>query len=152
MSEAPCAVLRLALPKGRMEGAVLQLLADAGLRVVPGARSYRPVLPLPGLEAKTLKPQNVVEMLALGRRDLGFAGGDWVEEFAAEFTADRFGSPPVLLLDTGLDPVRIVAAAPPALLENGRLPRRRLVVCSEYETLTRAWIDREGLDATFARS
>ena len=32
------------------------------------------------LEAKILKPQNIVEMLDAGSRDLGFAGADWVAE------------------------------------------------------------------------
>lgn len=135
--------LRLGLPKGRMEPGVVQLLADAGIRVTPTARSYRPTVSLPDTEAKTLKPQNIVEMLALGRRDLGFAGADWVEEMQADL---------VELLDTGLDPVHVVAAAPEALFENGRLPDRRLVVTSEYERLAQRWIASRGLDAEFARS
>jgi ATP phosphoribosyltransferase len=135
--------LRLGLPKGRMEPGVVQLLADAGIRVTPTARSYRPTISLPETEAKTLKPQNIVEMLALGRRDLGFAGADWVEEMEADL---------VELLDTGLDPVHVVAAAPETLLENGRLPDRRLVVTSEYERLAQRWIASRGLDAEFARS
>src|SRR5438093_443233 len=34
--------LRLGLPKGRMEQGVLTLLGDAGIRIRPGARGYRP--------------------------------------------------------------------------------------------------------------
>src|SRR5439155_445529 len=94
--------LRLGLPKGRMEQGVLTLLADAGIRIRPGARGYRPDVSLPDTEAKILKPQNIVEMLALGSRDLGFAGADWVAELEANV---------VELLDTGLDPVQVVAAA-----------------------------------------
>ena len=135
--------LRLGLPKGRMEAGVLQLLAEAGIRVHPTARNYRPSVSLPQAEAKTMKPQNIVEMLALGRRDVGFAGADWVEEMDADL---------VELLDTGLDPVKVVAAAPESLVENGELPVRPLVVTSEYERLTRRWIASRGLDAEFARS
>src|SRR6266568_6302912 len=120
---------RLGLPKGRMETGVLALLADAGIRVRPSARGYRPDVSLPGAEAKLLKPQNIVEMLALGSRDVGFAGADWVAELEADV---------VELLDTGLDPVQLVAAAPVALLEDGQLPKRRLIVASEYERLTRS--------------
>src|SRR2546422_34557 len=122
---------RLGLPKGRMETGVLALLADAGIRVRPSARGYRADVSLPGAEAKMLKPQNIVEMLALGSRDVGFAGADWVAELEADV---------VELLDTGLDPVQLVAAAPVALLEGGQLPKRRLIVASEYERLTRGWI------------
>ncbi len=82
-------------------------------------------------------------MLHAGSRDLGFAGADWVAELGAEL---------VDVLDTGLDPVRIVAAAPEAMLEGGKLPARRLVVASEYQALTRRWMDEAGLDATFVRS
>jgi len=134
---------RLGLPKGRMEQSVLTLLADAGIRVRPSARGYRPDVSLPGAEAKMLKPQNIVEMLALGSRDVGFAGADWVAELEADV---------VELLDTGLDPVQLVAAAPVALLEGGQLPKRRLVVASEYERLTRRWMGASGLCAEFVRS
>ena len=63
--------LRLGLPKGRMQVEVDRLLADAGLTVRPEARGYRPtILGLDGLEAKRLKPQAIVSMLAAGTRDL----------------------------------------------------------------------------------
>lgn len=137
----------LGLPKGRMQEGVLALLADAGICVraseAGGGRDYRPALSLPGFHAKLLKPQNIVEMLDIGRRDIGFAGRDWVEEKEAGL---------VELIDTGLDPVRLVAAAPTALLQGGRLPARPLLIASEYERLTRAWIAAEGVDATFVRS
>ncbi len=135
--------LRLGLPKGRMLEAVMTLLADAGIRVTPSARGYRPTISLRSCEAKVLKPQNIVEMLELGSRDVGFAGADWVEEMRANV---------VELLDTELDPVQVVAAAPRALLESNELPTRCLVVASEYERLTRDWIDSRGLDAAFVRS
>ncbi|MCA9519313.1 MAG: hypothetical protein KC635_30465, partial [Myxococcales bacterium] len=55
--------LRLALPKGRMQASVMQLLHDAGIRVTVDERGYRPQVSLPGFETKILKPQNIVEML-----------------------------------------------------------------------------------------
>jgi ATP phosphoribosyltransferase len=135
--------LRLALPKGRMQDEALRLLADAGIRVSLGGRDYRPTVSLPDCNVKLLKPQNIVEMLHVGSRDLGLAGADWVAELAGEV---------VELLDTGLNPVRLVAAAPADILVRGRLPKRPLIVASEYERLTLAWIKRQGLDATFVRS
>ena len=133
----------LAVPKGRIETGVTNLLAAAGMELRAGPRGYRPVLSVPGYEVKMLKPQNIVEMLAAGSRDIGFAGADWVAEKAADL---------VELLDTGLDPVRMVAAAPESVIAEGRLPKRHLVVASEYERLTRDWIRRKGLDATFVHS
>lgn len=135
--------LRLALPKGRMEAGVLALLADAGIDVAPSSRGYRPGISLPGCEAKVLKPQNIIEMLQLGSRDAGFAGRDWIEEL---------GSDVVELLDTGLDRVRVVAAAPASLLIDGRLPARPLVVASEYESLTRRWMSERGVAGELVRS
>jgi ATP phosphoribosyltransferase len=134
--------IRLAIPKGRMEGGVVALLAEAGIRIRTGDREYRPHISLDGFDVKILKPQNIVEMLHVGSRDLGFAGADWVAELEADV---------VELLDTGLDPVRIVAAIP--LKETLTAARGRpLVVASEYERLAKDWIAGRGLDARFVRS
>ncbi len=135
--------LRFALPKGRMQEGVLQILADAGIRVALGARSYRPSISLEGVDVKLLKPQNIVGMLDAGARDIGFAGADWVAEMGADL---------VELVDTGLDPVRLVAAAPSTLLEAGRLPDRDLVVASEYASLTQSWMREAGVRGTFLRT
>lgn len=145
-------ILKLALPKGRMQTGVLQLLGEAGIKVKVDERGYRPTVSLDHVDAKILKPQNIVGMLHAGARDLGFAGADWVAELGVspeEAGADGL----VTLLDTQLDPVRIVAAAPESLLVDGQLPSgRSFVVASEYERLTRAWIARRGLSGSFLRS
>lgn len=141
------AQLRLALPKGRMADTVTRLLEDAGVGVRATARGYRPMVGLAGVDTKILKPQNIIEMLHRGTRDVGFAGADWAAEKGVEL---------VEVLDTGLDPVRIVAAAPSELVVDGVMPRsgpgRPLLVATEYVRLTEAWIAREGLDAEIVRS
>ena len=152
------AVLELGLPKGRMQAEVLRLMADAGLPVKADDRGYRPIVGADGrdefeadglaraprFEAKFLKPQNIVEMIDLGSRDLGFAGADWTREL---------GSGAVELLDTGLDPVRVVVAAPLGLLVDGKLPSRQgLIVASEYENIAREWMSRNASGAKFVRS
>ena len=136
-------LVHLALPKGRMEEGVMRLLADAGIRLTFDRRGYRPSLSLDGFETKILKPQNIVEMLHLGSRDLGFAGADWVEEKGVAL---------VELVDTGLDPVQFVAAAAPDSLADGRPPRPGFVVATEYERITRAWLERRGFDGRIVRS
>jgi len=143
LTSSPPDTVKLALPKGRMQEGVLQLLADASIRVRVDERGYRPTVSLEHFEAKILKPQNIVGMLHAGARDIGFAGLDWAEELGAEL---------VELLDTHLDPVSIVAAAPESMLIDGELPARHLVIASEYEQLTRRWIARRGLTASFLRS
>ncbi len=145
LNEQTTTPLRLALPKGRMQEGVFALLADAGIQVRVGSRGYRPQVSLggEGIDAKILKPQNVVEMLAAGSRDVGFAGADWVRELGAEL---------VEVLDTGLDAVRLVVAAPVGLLVDGKPPRRPLVIASEYERITREWIQSRGYADGFVRS
>lgn len=137
-------LVRLALPKGRMQDNIFKLLGDAGIQVRIGSRGYRPTISIPNYETKILKPQNIVEMLDLGSRDVGFAGADWVEELNANL---------VEILDTELDPVRIVAASPEEFLDGQTLKQgRSYIVASEYTVLTKKWIARTHLDATFVRS
>jgi len=141
--ERKAGILRLALPKGRMQEGVLRLLSEAGLDMRTAERDYRPSAVVDGLDVKVLKPQNIIEMLDVGSRDLGFAGADWVAELGIDL---------VEVMDTGLDPVRLVAAAPTSILEDGKLPSRSLVVASEYEGITRRWIASRGIDAEVVRS
>jgi ATP phosphoribosyltransferase len=145
-------VLRLGLPKGRMQEGVFKLLADCGLPVRADERGYRPLVGYATrgifFEAKVLKPQNIVEMLEAGSRDLGFAGADWVRELGADL---------VEIFDTGMDKVNIIVAAPESILVDGLLPTsqslgRSLVVASEYEVIAREWMSRKEPDAHFVRS
>ncbi len=141
------AVIHLALPKGHMQAGVYALLEEAGVKVsLSNSRGYRPSVPLPNYDCKLLKPQNILGMLAAGTRDIGFAGGDWVEELGIEGLVE--------VLDTGLDPVRIVAAAPdPKILEKGvGAEGRKLIVASEYSGLTKKWLERKGIVATVLKS
>ena len=135
--------IRLGLPKGRMQEEVVRLLADAGIDLAHGPRDYRPRISLAGFEAKFLKPQNMVEMLQAGSRDVGFAGADWVAELGAEL---------VELVDTGLNPVRLVAATTPEFMAKGGPSSKPFVVASEYESLTRAWLEKRNFAASVLRS
>ncbi|MFT5784438.1 MAG: ATP phosphoribosyltransferase, partial [Candidatus Krumholzibacteriia bacterium] len=137
-------LLRLALPKGRMQAGVFKLLADANITLRASERNYRPVISLPGFDVKILKPQNIVEMLGTKARDIGFAGADWVAELGVDL---------IEMLDTELDPVRLVAAAPTDLVQNGSLKTNsNVIVASEYERLTKNWIREQGLQAKFLKS
>jgi ATP phosphoribosyltransferase-like protein len=83
-------------------------------------------------------------MLHAGTRDIGFAGHDWVKELGADV---------VEVLDTGLDPVRLVVAAPdPDILTSGGLGGRKLIIASEYAGVTRQWIAEKGIEAEFMRA
>lgn len=143
-------ILHLAVPKGRMFDTISKLLSEAGIKLSPSERGYRPKVSLPNVEAKLLKPQNIVEMLAAGSRDVGFSGADWVAEKGADL---------VEVFDTGLAAVRIVIAAPKACLTpEGKLPARSpynggpLRVAGEMERLGQAWIDEKMPGAQFVRT
>ncbi|MBX2812693.1 MAG: ATP phosphoribosyltransferase [Myxococcales bacterium] len=146
-------ILHLAIPKGRMYDGVVQLLNDAGIRLHHGSRGYRPKVSLPSVEAKLLKPQNIVEMLSVGTRDLGFAGADWVAEKSLNLHE---------ILDTGMDEVRIVVAAPREIVCEGPGGRTLLPpespmggplrVASELERLTKGWIQKSCPKAVFVRT
>ena len=135
--------LKLAIPKGRLYPEIARLLEAAGMELTQTARNYRPRIGRSGFDVKILKPQSIVSMLQAGSRDVGFAGADWVFELGEGLTP---------LLDTGLNPVRIVAAAPSSILQEGQLPQGPLRVASEYPRLTRQWTEERGLDVTFIRS
>lgn len=168
-----------------MHDGILALLADAGIRLGRSARGYRPSISLPGVEVKILKPQNVAQMLHTATRDCGFCGADWMAELFGHVPttdgrthaigADANGTitGPTLpamdhrtdiveLLDTGLDPVRIVVAVPrETLARYGGLPAagqlgRPVRIAGEMERITRYWMARrglrDGLDAEFVRT
>ncbi|MBS1703752.1 MAG: ATP phosphoribosyltransferase [Armatimonadetes bacterium] len=137
------ALVKLALPTGRIQSNVFKLLNDAGVEIHGGPRSYRPAISLDGFEAKILKTQNIVEMLDIGRRDVGFAGADWVKELNADV---------VELLDTGMDGVRIVAAAPIGFPDAESYKGRQLIVATEYVKIAEEWVRAKGWDAKVIRS
>lgn len=136
-------LVKLALPTGRIQNNVFKLLADSGIEITGTARSYRPKISLEGFDTKILKTQNIVEMLDLGRRDIGIAGLDWVIELKAEV---------VELLNTGLDPVKIVAAASDGFPDSSIYKNRKLVIATEYQSITENWVNKRKLNASIIRS
>jgi ATP phosphoribosyltransferase len=134
--------ITLALPKGRMFTSLVALLGQAGLVVKEYERSYRPKSDDPRIELKILKPQNIPALVELGRHDLGFTGHDWIAESECNVTT---------LDDLELEPVEIVAAA----AEGWKPPRSSatpLVVASEYENLSRRFLEKKGWPFRFVRS
>ena len=131
--------LRLAIPTGRPEAAIIRLLADAGLNLENAGRSYRPQISLENVEVKRLKPRTVAEMLRSNIRDVGFTGADWAYEAGGDL---------IELCDTGLDRVKIVAAAP----ENSIVSGVKLRVASEYQRITTDWAIRTNRNVEYISS
>ncbi|MEM0951857.1 MAG: ATP phosphoribosyltransferase [Cyanobacteria bacterium P01_H01_bin.74] len=144
-SEKP--VLKLIIPKGRLQGKVEALLASVGIELAFSSRSYRPVCSDPCVDVKLLKSQNIAPLVALGRHDAGFTGLDWILENQLESNPDL-----TRLMDLGFNQVKIVAAVPEVLLENDRWRQMKLVVASEYEILAKQFAAQEKLDMFFLKS
>lgn len=134
--------LRVVIPKGSIYESVTGLMADAGIDLQVNARAYRPLVNDPELEIKIMRPQNIPELIELGSHDAGFTGFDWVAETNADV---------VEVLDLDLDPVKVVAAIPRGI-DPRDLRGRRIVVASEYEHVSRKFLDHEGYDYVFLRT
>ncbi len=134
--------LKIAIPKGSIYKGVKRLLLDAGIAFVANERVYRPCVNDPELEIKILRPQNIPELIEYGSHDAGFTGKDWVVESNARVSE---------VLDLNLDPVKIVSAIPESMkLET--LRNKTVVVASEYERLTRKFMEGNGFKYKFLRT
>jgi ATP phosphoribosyltransferase len=134
--------LKLVIPKGRIHNAVVELLADSGLRLTAGGWPYAPRTNSPEIEVKIMKPQNIAQLIELGSHDAGFTGYDWIVE-----TGVRVAE----IMDLGLDPVKIVSAAPAATVRQG-FPAKKIVVASEYENISRRYLEEKRFDYHFLRT
>ncbi len=135
--------IRLAVPKGRQQDRIISLLADAGLAISADSKGYRPACSDDRFEVKLLKAANIPKLVEFGAHDMGITGHDWIEETGAEVAE---------LLDTGLLPVKLVSAAPkgsdPFASRNGA----SLIVASEYENITRNYMERKGCEFRYVRT
>jgi ATP phosphoribosyltransferase len=137
------APLRIVLPKGRIATKVREVLEQVGYGVSGGDRSYRPRCEAAGVTIKLVKPQNIPQLLALGRHDLGFSGHDWVVEQSADVQD---------VLDLGFDPVQIVAAVPNAIKGTWMSLGRPLVVATEYQTIAQSFLNEHQLEGVIVRT
>jgi len=137
--------LSVLLPKGRLQEAVMHLLARAGMRFHFGARSYRPTCSDPEITAKQLKPQNIAALVALGRHDIGFVGYDWIVELGLDGPESGL----IEVMDLQLNPVKLVAAVPNHLVNDRPNP---MVVASEYERLSLRYLQEQGHPFVFVKT
>ncbi|MCX7994278.1 MAG: ATP phosphoribosyltransferase [candidate division WOR-3 bacterium] len=134
--------LNLVIPKGSIFDSIMKLFLDAGIYMKMNERVYRPFVSDPELQVKVLRPQNIPDLIEIGSHDAGFTGRDWIVESDADV---------VEVMDLKLDPVRIVSAIP----ENTDikiLRRKKIIVASEYERLTKEFLNKEGFNYKFLRT
>lgn len=134
--------LRIAIPKGSIYENVVKLLADAGISISKNERVYRPFVSDSELEIKILRPQNIPELIEYGSHDAGFTGKDWIVESQVEV---------IEVLDLKLDPVKIVSAIPENMEEKD-LRKKRIIVASEYERLTKDFLNKERFSYRYVRT
>ena len=72
--------LKIALPKGSLEEATVQLFKKAGFTLSVGARSYFPSVDDPELEIILFRPQEMSRYIEDGIVDCGLTGRDWILE------------------------------------------------------------------------
>ncbi len=73
-------VLRLGLPKGSLQDATLEKMANAGFNISLSSRSYMPYVDDPELEIRMIRAQEISRYVEHGYLDCGITGLDWIQE------------------------------------------------------------------------
>lgn len=76
--------LKLALPKGSLQEATIQLFKKAGFNISSSSRSYFPAVDDDELEVILFRPQEMPRYVEEGVVDCGLTGHDWVVENSAK--------------------------------------------------------------------
>ena len=75
--------VKLAIPKGSLQAATLELFSKAGFSIDIGPRSYLPEVDDEELELRLSRPQDIPRYVEKGIVDAGITGRDWVQENGA---------------------------------------------------------------------
>jgi ATP phosphoribosyltransferase len=134
--------LKIVIPKGRIYDNVADLLFSAGIYFKPGGRNYRPRVSAKNIDIKIMKPQNIPKLVEMGARDIGFTGYDWIKEEKADV---------IEVMNLEFDPVKIVSAIP-SQYSVKNLRKRKIVVASEYENISREFLKKEKYEFEFLRT
>lgn len=136
--------LKILLAKGRIYESVYELLNDVGISIHLPERTYFPSTNQDDLAFQVVKPQITSILLAQNKADLGFSGKDWVFENEVQDNV-------VEIMDLGFDPVKIVAAIPDSK-DFDKLLSEPLTIATEYQTLSKKWLDDKKIDGTIFRT
>ena len=135
--------LRLALPKGSLQEATLDLFRKAGFRIHVGERSYFPVCDDEELVIMLVRSQEIPTYVADGAFDAGLTGYDWVRETGAKVHEVC----ELLYAKAGYRPVRWVLAVP----KDARVKTTRDLqgkrIATELVNVTKAWFRSKGVTA-----
>ena len=139
-------MVRLALPKGRLQGDIARLLTAGGLvleNYEEGSRSYRPKAPtFPDLVAKVFQEKDIPIQVSIGNYDLGICGLDWVDEHLVRFPKGALVK--VRALGVGCHELWAVTAASSGLATLQAIQQasveRTIRIVSEYANLAEAFV------------
>lgn len=144
-------MLRLALPKGSLEGSTFELFEDADLTVSRSSdRTYQASIDDPRVTSvDVIRPQEIPRYVEDGHFDLGISGQDWV----AETGADVVEVAPLVYAKATPRPIRVVLAmrADRGVAGPGDLPPD-MRVTTEYTNLAERYFRDRGVVATVIRS
>lgn len=136
--------LKVLLAKGRIYESVYSLLSDVGISIHLPERTYFPTTNQKDLAFQVVKPQITSLLLAQNKADVGFSGKDWVYENGVQDKVEE-------IMDLGFDGVRIVAAIPETK-DLDTLLKAPVTIATEYQTLSKKWIDEKKVDGTIFRT
>ena len=135
--------IRMLIPTGRMNSQLMPLLTECGYHVEESDRNYRPRCQVDEIDVKFLKPINIPNLIAIGRHDFGFCGMDWVKEHSARVE---------VMLELGLNPVRLVLAAPEGTTLAKLKKKEKPVLATEYVNIGRKYLKKQGINAIVLRT
>jgi len=134
--------LKIVIPKGRIYDNVADLLISSGIYFKTGERNYKPEVNAKNIDIKIMKPQNIPKLVEMGARDIGFTGYDWIKEEKADV---------IEIMDLEFDPVKIVSAIP-SKYSIKDLRKRKIIVASEYENISREFLKKKKYKFEFLRT
>lgn len=135
-------MLRVALPnKGQLAEPALGMLREAGYLLTTGSRDLVVQDPDNDAEFFFLRPRDIAVYVGAGTLDVGITGRDLLLDSAAP--ADE-------LLALGFGPSTFRLATTADLAHDVRALAGRRIATS-YPGILKAWLDREGIDATVVR-
>ncbi len=132
-------VIKFAIPKGSLEEATFQFLAEAGYNILSGKRSYRPKISDQEISLKMLRPQEIPVYISEGVADIAITGEDWIRETKANVE---------ILTSLEYGRVKLVAGAPKDLpvdslsdvLQYFWSQNRNIRISTEYLKICSDWI------------
>ena len=132
-------VIKFAIPKGSLEEATFQFLAEAGYNILSGKRSYRPKISDQEISLKMLRPQEIPVYISEGVADIAITGEDWIRETKANVE---------ILTSLEYGRVKLVAGAPKDLpadslsevLEFLWSQNRNIRISTEYLKICSDWV------------